>query len=275
MPTYAIGDVQGCCDELCSLLAVVGFDRACDRLILLGDLVNRGPDSLGVLRTVRDLGSAAVTVLGNHDLHLLAVAQGGRAGRRDTLQALLAAPDRDALIDWLRAQPLAHHDAQHDVLFVHAGIAPQWSTADVLQLAAEASARIRGPQGARFLSRMYGDHPDTWSPRLRGAERTRFVVNCLTRARYCDAQGRLDLRFKGRPGTQPAGLLPWFQVPGRRTATQPVVFGHWSTLGQVHWPEHRVSGLDTGCVWGGTLTALRLDDGQLFQVPGRAYSEHD
>jgi bis(5'-nucleosyl)-tetraphosphatase (symmetrical) len=269
MTTYAIGDVQGCYDELLELLTAVGFDRARDHVILVGDLVNRGPNSLGVLRLVRGLGDAATTLLGNHDLHLLAVAYGGRPGRRDTLTGVLAASDCDELLDWLCRQPLAWRHASTGMLFVHAGVPPQWTAGQTLELAAEASALISGPEGRRFFSRMYGDEPDRWKDKLRGPERMRFVVNCLTRLRYCRADGELDLRPKGAPGTQPEGVLPWFAVPDRASRDTDMAFGHWSTLGRVHWPENRVHGLDTGCVWGGRLTALALETGQLTSVASR------
>lgn len=269
MTTYAIGDVQGCHDELLALFEALRFDRARDRAIFVGDLVNRGPKSLAVLRFVRDLGPAAVTVLGNHDLHLLAVANGGRSGRRDTLTEVLAASDCDVLLDWLATQPLAWRHEASGTLFVHAGIPPQWTVPQTLELAAEASEVIQGRDARRFFARMYGDEPVRWKPGLRGTDRTRFVVNSLTRLRYCDAEGHLDLRPKGAPGTQAEGLLPWFAVPERASRGTPIVFGHWSTLGRVHWPEHGVYGLDTGCVWGGRLTALALETGQLTVVASR------
>lgn len=269
MPSYAIGDVQGCHAELVELLDALRFDRSRDRVIFVGDLVNRGPASLEVLRLVRELGASATTVLGNHDLHLLAVANGGKPGRRDTLTALLSASDCDELLDWLIQQPLAWQHAQTRTLLVHAGLAPQWTVPQTLELAREASAVIAGRGGRRFLSRMYGDEPPLWNDRLRGTDRTRFVVNCLTRLRYCRDDGSLDLRPKGAPGTQARALRPWFQVPGRASRGTPIVFGHWSTLGQVYWPEEQVHGLDTGCIWGGKLTALELETGRLVQVQSR------
>lgn len=275
MPIYAVGDLQGCFDELQALVDGLNFDPARDRLVFCGDLVNRGPKSLEVLRYVRSLGDAAITVLGNHDLHLLAVAHGGKPGRRDTLTEILAASDCDELLDWLLDQPLAWRDPASGTLVIHAGLPPQWTAEEALSLANEASAVIRGADGRRFLGRMYGDQPDTWDTRLRGQDRLRFIVNCLTRLRYCRTNGQLDLRPKGAPGSQAAHMLPWFQVPGRLSQGTPIVFGHWSTLGQVAWPDERVFGLDTGCIWGGRLTALRLDDGQLFSVPGKAYSGVD
>ncbi|HWU67964.1 MAG TPA: symmetrical bis(5'-nucleosyl)-tetraphosphatase [Stenotrophobium sp.] len=263
MTTYAIGDIQGCDDALQALLRKLDFQPGRDRLLLTGDLVNRGPDSLKVLRRVKSLGASAITVLGNHDLHLLAVAHGSAQRAGDTLQEVLDAPDRDELLDWLRQQPLAHHDAATGVLLVHAGLPPQWTTEQALQLAAEASTQIGGSQAEDFFERMYGNQPDIWDERLHGIERLRFIVNCFTRLRYCDAQGRMHMKPKGAPGTQPRGLMPWFEVPGRKSADTEIIFGHWSTLGQVHWPQAQAHGLDTGCVWGGCLTALNLDTGKI------------
>ncbi|MGQ0618630.1 MAG: symmetrical bis(5'-nucleosyl)-tetraphosphatase [Panacagrimonas sp.] len=271
MAIYAVGDLQGCFDELARLVDTLRFDPQRDRLVFCGDLVNRGPKSLEILRYVRSLGTAAVTVLGNHDLHLLAVAHGGKQGRRDTLTEILAASDCDELLDWLIEQPLAWRDPGTGTVVIHAGLVPQWSVEQALSLASEAAAIIRGREGRRFFSRMYGDHPDRWDEKLRGLDRTRFIVNCLTRLRYCTEDGRLDLRPKGAPGSQPAPLMPWFTVPGRASRGTPIVFGHWSTVGQIAWPDEHVHGLDTGCVWGGQLTALELRSGRLVQVSG---SEH-
>lgn len=275
MSTYAIGDVQGCFDELQALLIRIEFSPDRDRLLFCGDLVNRGPKSLEALRFARALGSATM-VLGNHDLHLLAVHEGGKCGRRDTLDAVLAAPDREELMDWLAHQPLAYRDPGSGILLVHAGLPPQWTGDEALHLAEELGAVIRNPVTRRsFLSGMYGDQPDEWTASLKGIRRQRFIVNCFTRLRYCSAGGKLDLRAKGVPGSQPEGLLPWFQVPGRRSEHETIAFGHWSTLGQVEWPEHSVYGLDTGGIWGGRLTALCLDDGRLHSVPGTPYSSFD
>ncbi|HEX4871537.1 MAG TPA: symmetrical bis(5'-nucleosyl)-tetraphosphatase [Nevskiaceae bacterium] len=273
MTDYVVGDVQGCLDELRALLAQVAFDPARDRLILAGDLVNRGPQSLETLRFVRGLGRAAISVLGNHDLHLLAVAQGGRSGPRDTLDPLLQAEDGPELIDWLARQPLAWRDPARGWLVIHAGLPPQWTVDDTLALAEEASAALRGPGREGFLSRMYGNDPLLWSPALRGQARLRFIVNCLTRLRYVHADGRIDLRHKGPPGRQPEGLLPWFEAPGRKSADTEIIFGHWSTLGQVRWDQARVHGLDTGCVWGGNLSALDLDRGTVIQVSCAAHRQ--
>lgn len=263
MARFAIGDVQGCYTPLRALLDRLDFDPGRDQLLLTGDLVNRGPESLQTLRFLRGLGSAAITVLGNHDLHLIAVAHGGRGKPRDTLGDILGAPDRDELLAWLQAQPLAWGDAEGRVLLVHAGVPPQWTRAQALACSAEVSRVLAGDGGAALLDQMYGDEPARWRDSLEGFDRLRFIINCLTRLRYCRTDGRIDLKFKGPPGTQPRGLLPWFEAPGRRSAGDTIVFGHWSTLGRVHWPQARVYGLDSGCVWGGRLTALNLDSGEV------------
>ncbi len=258
MATFAVGDVQGCHDELRRLLERMDFDAAEDRLWFTGDLVNRGPRSLATLRFVKSLGERAVCVLGNHDLHLLAVAAGTAERRRsDTLDEVLAAPDRDELLDWLRQRPLLHHDAGLGYTLVHAGLPPQWDLAQASACARELETALRGETAVEFFRHMYGNEPRRWSADLRGAERLRFIVNCFTRLRYCSAEGELDLKAKGAPGSQPAGYLPWYAVPGRRSAGLHILFGHWSTLGEVE--GHEVYNLDTGCVWGGRLTALRLD----------------
>ncbi|HEX4895214.1 MAG TPA: symmetrical bis(5'-nucleosyl)-tetraphosphatase [Solimonas sp.] len=271
MSTYAVGDLQGCLEPLQALLRQVRFDPGQDRLLLTGDLVARGPDSLGCLRHVRSLGPAAVTVLGNHDLHLLACARRGRPAPPD-LAPILAAPDREPLLDWLRRQRLAYRDPASGILMVHAGLAPQWTQAETLRLAGEVEAILQNDRDLdRFLDAMYGDEPARWSAQLTGVARLRAIVNILTRARYCSPEGEFNYRAKGAPGTQPAGLLPWFAVPGRRSRRSRVLFGHWSTLGRTAWPEHGVHGLDGGCVWGGRLTALRLEDGQLFSCDCPGY----
>jgi bis(5'-nucleosyl)-tetraphosphatase (symmetrical) len=252
---YAIGDVQGCDRELRELLKSIGFAADRDRLWFVGDLVNRGPGSLEVLRLVRALGDNAVVVLGNHDLHLLAVAHGAQRRRRsDTLDALLAASDRDALLEWLLARPLAH--AEGADLMVHAGVVPQWDVATTLALAAEVSGALtRDARG--LFDAMYGNEPDRWRDSLAGSERLRFTINVLTRLRVCAADGRIDLTVKGPPPPASSGLRPWFEHPKRRTRDARVIFGHWSALGFVRRPN--VVGVDTGCVWGGELTALDLD----------------
>jgi bis(5'-nucleosyl)-tetraphosphatase (symmetrical) len=257
---YAIGDIQGCYRRLRELLDRLDFDAAADRLWLCGDLVNRGDGSLATLRFVRDLGDRAITVLGNHDLHLIAVASGARDARPhkgDTLDDILAAPDRDELLEWLRHRPLIHRDTALGWTMVHAGLPPQWSVDQAIERADEVSTVLRSPEHARWLGLMYGNKPDRWAQDLPRDERLRFTVNCLTRMRYCSADGRLDLKSKGPPGTQRAGMLPWYAVPNRRSAAQRILFGHWSALGRHE--AHNVMALDTGCVWGGHLSAVRLD----------------
>jgi bis(5'-nucleosyl)-tetraphosphatase (symmetrical) len=271
MARWAIGDVQGCDAELAELLLRIRFSADRDQLWFVGDLVNRGPASLGVLRRVRALGANAITVLGNHDLHLLAVAwvPEHRLKKGDTLDAVLAAADREALLGWLLERPLAHHDLPRNDLLVHAGLVPQWHAADALRLASEVSAALRrDPRG--LLSAMYGDQPGQWDDGLTGYDRLRFIINALTRLRVCTREGRVDLRQKGPPQATVAPWLPWFRVNPRGSAATRVVFGHWSALG-----FHRGDGvlaLDTGCVWGGTLTAVDLDDAGRppVQVPARA-----
>lgn len=258
MSTWAIGDVQGCFEPLMALLEKIHFDPSRDGLWFTGDLVNRGPESLATLRYVKSLGQAAKTVLGNHDLHLLAIANGHQALRAsDSIKDILEAPDREELLAWLRNRPLAIHDADIDCLLVHAGVAKDWSLADTLARADEVEAVLRADDHDTLLAGMYGNQPDQWSDRLQGLDRLRFIINAFTRMRYVDAAGRLDLSEKGAPGTQPPGLMPWFAVPGRKTENQRIVFGHWSTLGDSGHP--RSIGIDRGCLWGGQLTALRLD----------------
>jgi len=257
MATYAIGDIQGCYNELRRLLDRIGFDPARDRLWCVGDLVNRGPDSLAVLRWLGTLGERAVVVLGNHDLHLLAVAAGqARANRKDSLDAVLAAPDREELLHWLRHRTLLHHDQRKGFAMVHAGLAPQWDLAQAQACATEVEQALRDPDYPAFLAAMYGNQPARWHPELRGNERLRFITNCLTRLRYCEPDGTLRLDLKGPPGSQPSGVLPWFRIPGRASADTRIVFGHWSTLGFL--ASDNVWALDSGCLWGGRLTALRL-----------------
>ena len=266
MALFAVGDIQGCYKPLLQLLEQLQFDHARDRLLLTGDLVNRGPQSLEVLRLVRSLGDAAVTVLGNHDLHLLAVAAGGSAGARDTFEDVLRAPDRDELLGWLRQQPLAYLEPRTNTLMIHAGLVPQWSVDQTLALAGEFSQAIAQDAGAHFFRSMYGNQPDLWDDALQGEARLRCIVNALTRLRFCTPEGRMDLKPKGAPGTQDKGLRPWFEIPGRKSAGTSIICGHWSTLGRVHWPQQSLHGLDTGCVWGGALTALNLESGELHSL---------
>lgn len=258
MAVYAIGDIQGCYRELRRLLDLLRFDPSSDRLWLTGDLVNRGPQSLETLRFVRGLGAAAVTVLGNHDLHLLAAAtHAEKLKPQDTLDEILSAPDRDELLDWLRRLPLLHHDAQLGYTLIHAGLPPQWDLQLATVCAREVEEQLRSDSYADYFAHMYGNEPTQWSDELRGWDRLRFITNCLTRLRYCAADGHIVLAHKGAPGTQPPGLLPWFELPERRSRDLNLVFGHWSTLGERTDPG--IYALDSGCIWGGKLTALRLD----------------
>lgn len=264
MRRIAIGDVQGCLRELHQLLKTLGYSADRDQLWFVGDLVNRGPDSLGTLRFVRSLGEGARVVLGNHDLHLLAVALGGSRKLRpdDTLDDILAARDRDTLLEWLLQRPLAVRDGND--LMVHAGVVPQWTAELVMTLAAEVEHALQREPAALFQA-MYGNRPDCWSESLRGTERLRFIINALTRLRYCREDGRIDLKMKDRPGTQAEGWMPWFEVPGRRCASSRIITGHWSTLGFVDRAE--LLALDTGCVWGGALTAASLEDDARWTLP--------
>lgn len=256
---YLVGDIQGCAGAFERLLAEIDFSPSRDRLHVLGDLVNRGPDSAAVLERLQAFGDSAGCLLGNHDLHLLAVATGvRRAHRNDTLGSLLEEPARSRWVEWLRTRPLAA--AAEGWLLVHAGVVPQWDAAQTLALAAKVQALLAGPDLRAFLEVMYGNEPAQWREDLEGAERWRFVINTLTRIRFCDAEGRLDLATKDGADAAPAGFMPWFEVPGRRTAATPIAFGHWSTLGLRHTPL--LLALDTGCVWGGALSAARIDGGR-------------
>lgn len=264
MATYAIGDVQGCYAELCALLEKIGFDRGRDRLWFVGDLVNRGSGSLETLRFVKGLGERAVTVLGNHDLHLIALACGhGRARGDDTLAAVLEAPDRDELIAWMRTLPLMHVAEGH--VMVHAGLLPQWSVEKAAALAREVEEALRGARHEEFLAQLYGSKPEAWHEELDGVDRLRVIVNAMTRMRFCTPEGRMEFQAKGESSDAPPGYFPWFEVPGRRSAAATVVCGHWSALGLKLLPN--LIALDAGCVWGGRLTAIRLQDRALYQVP--------
>jgi bis(5'-nucleosyl)-tetraphosphatase (symmetrical) len=273
MAIYAIGDVQGCFDEMRTLLKEIDFHVGRDQLWFTGDLVNRGPKSLEVMRFVKGLAGDAVTVLGNHDLHLLAVAEGrDRYRYNDTFDDVLNAPDGDELLDWLRHRPLLHHDARLGYTLIHAGLPPQWDLAQAEACAAEVEAVLRGRRYGEYFEHMYGNQPELWSDDLTGWERLRFITNCFTRLRYCDKDGRLALEEKGAPGSQTNGYLPWFAVPGRRSAGLNIVFGHWSTLGER--ADAGAYPLDTGCVWGGSLTALRLDgEPRWYRIPCPRLSE--
>ncbi len=256
---YLVGDLQGCDDAFERLLAEIGFTPSRDTLTLLGDLINRGPKSLDVIRRVRRLNGAAHALLGNHDLHLLAVSVGARnLHPRDTLQPILDAPDRDGILQWLRQTPLAL--TSHGWLCVHAGVAPSWDATEALALAAEVSATLQSKDGDDFLRAMYGDQPTRWADHLDGHARLRHVVNVLTRIRFCSDDGTLDLKTKEAASAAPVGYKPWFEIPSRKTIGTPIAFGHWSTLGLVNTPH--LLGLDTGCVWGGKLSAARVDGGR-------------
>ena len=262
MATYAIGDIQGCYDEMRRLLDTVAFDPANDCLWFVGDLVNRGPRSLEVLRFVKGLGERAITVLGNHDLNLLVVAAGVRKPHpEDTLDALLAAPDREELLDWLRRQRLLHVDAGYAM--VHAGLLPQWSIAQAQALAREAETALQSPDHGEFLRRMYGNEPTQWHDDLAGYDRLRIIINAMTRLRLCTAAGHMEFTHKTGLTNTPAGYLPWFDIPERASREMPVIFGHWAALGLMLRAD--VLGLDTGCVWGRRLTAVRLEDRRVFQ----------
>ena len=263
MATYAIGDLQGCLDPLMLLLGEIGFSAERDRLWFVGDLVNRGPRSLETLRFVRSLGDRAVTVLGNHDLHLVTVAEGfGRKHKSDTLDEILGAPDREELLAWLRRRPMLHVEDDH--VMVHAGLLPCWDVARARELAAEVEATLRGARYRELAQHLYGNQPDCWHDALAGHDRLRVVVNAMTRLRICSAEGRMDLSFKGGVEALPDGYLPWFEVPGRRSAGSTVVCGHWSALGLKVAPG--LLALDTGCLWGRRLTAIRLEDRRVFQT---------
>lgn len=270
MTTYAIGDVQGCHQHLQELLTRADSASGQPAFILLGDLINRGPQSLATLRHIRSLGARVNTVLGNHDLHLLAAAHGIREPHAsDTLSEILNAPERDALLDWLRQRPLAILEKGH--LLVHAGVLPQWTAQQTLDLAHEVETVLRGPHWVDFLREMYGNEPAKWDDELRGMDRLRCIVNALTRIRFCTADGRMEFASKEGAGTVLPGYMPWFDVPGRKTENVTVVFGHWSTLGLIVRPN--LIGLDTGCVWGGKLTAINLENRALIQVECPQYRQ--
>jgi bis(5'-nucleosyl)-tetraphosphatase (symmetrical) len=260
---YAVGDIQGCFDSLRRLLDLCRFNPSEDRLWLVGDLVNRGPHSLETLRFVKQLGDAALTVLGNHDLYLLMASEGhGRRGKEDTLGPILTAPDRDELLAWLRRQPLCH--LEDGYLLVHAGLLPEWSAPQARELGREVETLLAGADYQELLANMWGSEPLAWSDPLSGWDRARIIVNAMTRIRFCSAAGVMELRTKGEICNAPEGYLPWFDVPGRRSTDTVLVTGHWSALGLKIRPD--LLALDSGCLWGGHLTAVRLADRQVFQV---------
>ena len=271
MSIWAIGDLQGCYGPTQRLLERIRFDPAQDRLWFCGDLVNRGGESLETLRLVHSLREHCVTVLGNHDLSLLAIAERTADEQRKVnpdLQRVLFAPDSAELLDWLRGQPLLHEDRDLGWMMVHAGLAPRWTTAMARKHAAEVEQKLRGEDRRKLLRHMYGDKP-AWSPGLRGPDRDRAIINVFTRLRYCTPRGRIAFEEKGPPGTQQPGLYPWYAVPGHAERDLKIVCGHWSALGL--FIGHGVHAIDTGAVWGGKLTALQLDtdDLRIVQVPGR------
>ena len=267
MATFAVGDLQGCFSQLQDLLDYVGYSSSRDRLWFVGDLVNRGPESLQVLRFVKHLADRATVVLGNHDLHLVMQSAGfGKRSPEDTLDAVLKAPDVDDLISWLRRQPLFHRE--DDYAMVHAGLLPQWDATQAMELAAEVQSALMAPDYRVFLENMWGSEPNAWSNDLRGWDRLRVVVNAMTRMRFCSPAGKMEFRApgaKGPPGRGPAGCMPWYLVPGRRSANQQLVFGHWSALGFMQ--TRNLLALDSGCLWGGSLTAVRLEDQRVYQLP--------
>ena len=271
MATYAVGDIQGCLDELQALLDKVSFSSE-DQLWLSGDLVNRGPRSLETLRFVKGLGKQARVVLGNHDLHLLAIASGSsKPSRKDTLQEILDAPDKTELLDWLRQQPLLHHDKSLNFTMVHAGIPPIWRLKDAQKYAREVETVLQSDKAQFYFKHMYGNHPSRWDQSLTDWDRLRCITNYFTRMRFCRADGELEFKTKSGPAKPPQGFQPWFSHEDRKTANKPLVFGHWASLEGLAATEH-VYALDTGCVWGGTLTAMRLEDGHLFHVNSPGYA---
>lgn len=262
MPTYVVGDIQGCFDPLRRLLDDLKFDPAADQLWAVGDFVNRGPDSLGVLRFLRSLGDSFLGVLGNHDLHLLAVAFGARGQKRkDTLEEVLEAPDLPELTEWLLRTPVARYERGY--LMVHAGVIPSWNLDMTLQSAEQLHAVLRGGQAAEFFEMMYGDTPEAFHESMEGWQRLRAITNVLTRIRFCTADGKLDMKCKKEPAQAPRGMKPWYAHPHRRTADVPILFGHWAALGG-RLDAANLFALDTACVWGDRLTALRLEDHQRF-----------
>ena len=267
MATYAIGDIQGCFEALQRLLEKIDFDGRRDRLWLVGDLVNRGPQSLEVLRFVKSLGSAAITVLGNHDLHLIMLSEGSSKLRDDdTLERILAAEDRDELLAWLRALPLMH--VENNFAMVHAGLLPQWTVKKARTLAGEVEAALRASNYRQFLAHMWGSEPAAWREDLTGWARLRVIVNAMTRMRFCSPEGTMEFRTKGELASAPPGYLPWFEAPNRHSAEHILITGHWSALGLTITPN--LLTLDSGCLWGGHLSAVRLEDRQVFQVDCRA-----
>jgi bis(5'-nucleosyl)-tetraphosphatase (symmetrical) len=271
MAVYAIGDVQGCYQELLDLLELIQFDKENDRLWLTGDVVNRGPESLKTLRLVIDLN--AIMILGNHEFHLLAIAAGViKSGKKDTLNAILEADDCDKLINWLHGRPLLHHDKDLGFVMTHAGLPPQWDLNRAETMAGEVESILQSEKASEFLKNLYGDKPDLWDEKLTGWERLRYTVNALTRMRYCNAEGRLNFSDKGPPGSQSGQYQPWFIHKKRLSSKNKLIFGHWASLyldSPAEYLQFNIFPLDTGCVWGRKLTAMRLGDQKFFDVPSR------
>jgi len=272
MATYAIGDIQGCFQELNNLLDLISFSETDDYLWLTGDLVNRGPESLKTLRFIKSLGDRAITVLGNHDIHLLAAAQANKSHRKDTFDEIFSSPDRGELLNWLRQQPLFHHDERSGYSMLHAGVAPQWDLVKMQSLANEVEEVLRSDNYPEYLAHIYGNVPDIWSDNLQGWKRLRCITNFFTRVRYCNENGQMEFSEKGPPGSQADGWKPWYEIKNRESADLKIIFGHWSThklaheLSENNIGNHNVFPIDTGCLWGGELTAFRLEDGALFQL---------
>ena len=271
MSTYAIGDVQGCFKELILLLDKINFDETNDRLWFVGDLVNRGPDSLKVVNFIMNLGESVITVLGNHDLHLVALAEGIMLPKKtDTVTPILRSPDKQELIAWFRQQPLMHHDKDLNFYMVHAGLPPQWEILQALELASEVSQFLNSDNYLSFIKVMYGNTPALWDENLKGNDRLRYIVNCFTRIRFLNDKHELNFSEKGAPGSNDDHLFPWFTIDHRKSKNEKIIFGHWATvhLGNIHdFSPYNVYPIDTGCFWNGDLTAMRLEDGKLFSVP--------
>ena len=270
MSTYAIGDIQGCYTELQNLLNEINFNEKNDQLWFAGDLVNRGPKSLQTLRFIKSLGASAKIVLGNHDLHLIAASKNIRPiSNKDTIKEILTADDADELINWLKSRPLLLTDTDLGFTMVHAGIAPQWTLDAAKNFAKECESILQNEKIDDFLMHMYGDTPNIWSDSIEGYARQRFIINCFTRIRFCTINGTLDLDVKVAPGSQKKSLIPWYALPNRKTIDNKIIFGHWSTIHlgvENNFKKYNVYPIDTGCLWGGQLTAMRLDDEKIFSV---------
>ena len=271
MSTYAIGDIQGCYSELQNLLNEINFDERRDELWFAGDLVNKGPKSLQTLRFIKALGVNAKITLGNHDLHLLAVAKNIQPlSKKDTIQEILAADDVKELVDWLKSRPLLITDDNLNFTMVHAGLPPQWSLENAKEFAKECELILQSEKINKLLAEMYGDTPNIWVNSLQDYAKQRFIINCFTRIRFCNSDGMLDFDTKVAPGKQNTSLIPWYSLPNRKTKDNKIIFGHWSTVhigNEKNFKQYNVYPIDTGCLWGGRLTAMRLEDEKVFSVP--------